>query len=627
MLENIRESSQSLLVRIAFGLIIVVFIFWGIGAYTPNVGLVASVNGQDITEQDFAAAYNAQIERLMAVFPDMQINDEMIKSLNLPYFALEALITQVLLEQEAKRTGFEVGAKELLATIATFPFAQDAQGNFSLEEYKKVFENAGQSPKAFEALLQKELREGKYRELFAEFAFISEEQVKQLFEYQYKARNFDAYYITTSNFTNSAKVSDAELEALYQAQMPFYQVPANVQVQYIEITPENLAKKQTITEEEIKLEYETNRALYDLPETVTASHILVAVPNTANAQVEEEALAKIKNLQNRIANGASFASLAQENSDDPGSASRGGALGEFTRGQMVPEFEEIAFQTPVGKVSNPVRSDFGYHLIYVQGKQEAGPRNEAQTRQMIIQDLSEAKALSGVQTSLDSILVQLHADKANANLNDLAKKEGLEAQTSPLMPLDQLAYLLDIQVQDAQALSQLGQNTILDTPLQTNSGYLVVKVIENEPSRVLTFEEVKDTLIEDAKEIAAQKMALEKAEEALANTNAIPKAQIKSYQMARNGVFPLGNSPDLANAIFQAPESSPWLDRVFSIDGGYIIAKPTKTIEANPSLWQSEKSAQMENMQASRENLIFSMYINQLRSEADIKILNQAYFQ
>ncbi len=426
MLENIRESSQSLWVKIAFGVIIVVFVFWGIGTYTPNVGLVASVNGQDITEQEFAAAYNMQIEQLQAAIPDLQLTDEMLKSFNLPHYALEALITQSLLEQEAKRTGFEVGAKELLDTISTFAFAQDASGNFSLDEYLQVFKDAGQSPKAFEAILQKELREAKYRSLFSEFAFISEEQAKAIFEYQYKARNFDAYFIPNSQFLNSAKVSDEELNALYQQNISMYQVPANVKLEYIRINSQNLSNPKNITQAEIDAEYEANRALYDLPETVTASHILVAVPSTANAQVEEEAFAKIKEVEAKIKNGGNFASLAQEYSDDPGSASRGGSLGAFTRGQMVPEFEQVAFSTAVKTLSEPVRTDFGYHIIYVEAKQQAAPRDKNTTREMIIADLAQAKAITSVQTVLDSILVQIHADKNNANLQEIASKEGLK---------------------------------------------------------------------------------------------------------------------------------------------------------------------------------------------------------
>ncbi len=626
MLDNIRESSQSLWVKIAFGIIIVVFVFWGIGTYTPNAGLVASVNGQDITEQEFFQAYNMQVEQLQRALPDLQLTEEMLKGFNIPHYALEALITQTLLEQEAKRTGFEVGAKELLDTISTFAFAQDASGNFSLEEYLQVFQDAGQSPKAFEAILQKELREAKFRSLFSEFAFISEEQAKAIFEYQYKARNFDGYFIADSNFINNVQVSNEDLEALYQQNISMYQVPANVKLEYIAINSQNLSRPNDITEAEIDAEYQANRALYDLPETVTASHILISVPSTANAQVEEEAFAKIKDIENRINNGTSFANLAREFSDDPGSASRGGSLGAFTRGQMVAEFEEVAFSTAKGKVSAPVRSDFGYHLIFVEDKQEAGPRDKNTTRQMIIADLAQAKAITSVQTVTDSILVQIHADK-NVNLQEIANKEGLKVENTALMSVDMLANELGISYTDAQILGQTAVNTVLDSPLMTENAYLIVKVVESEPSRVLSLEEVKDSLMADAKSIAAHKKAFEKAQESLQNPSSIPNNQIKSYQMARNGIFPLGNSPELALDVFAAAEDSSWLANPYALENGYIIAKPTNIIPANPSLWTGQKETQMAHMQSSRENVLFSLYLRQLRAEADIKILNQAYFQ
>ncbi len=195
------------------------------------------------------------------------------------------------------------------------------------------------------------------------------------------------------------------------------------------------------------------------------------------------------------------------------------------------------------------------------------------------------------------------------------------------MSVDMLANELGISPQDTQILAQTPVNTVLESPLATQDSYIIAKVVESEPSRILSLEEVKNSLIEDAKIKAAHNLALQKAEESLKDPNAIPRSQIKSYQMARNGVFPLGNSPELANAIFTAADNSPWLNVPYPLEDGYIIVKPTNVIPVNPSLWASQKETQMVNMQASRNNVLFSLYLRQLRAEADIKILNQAYFQ
>lgn len=121
---------------------------------------------------------------------------------------------------------------------------------------------------------------------------------------------------------------------------------------------------------DLKTYYDAHKAEY---ETVTARHILirmtgspVPVKQGQKDLSDEEALAKAKDLRAKIVAGGSFEALAKAESDDTGSGANGGALGEFTRGRMVPQFEESAFKLAVNEVSEPVKTQFGYHVIQVQ---------------------------------------------------------------------------------------------------------------------------------------------------------------------------------------------------------------------------------------------------------------------
>lgn len=149
----------------------------------------------------------------------------------------------------------------------------------------------------------------------------------------------------------------------------------------------------TLDEAALRQTYEANKAQY---EKANARHILIAFKGSPAAQpgkpelTEEEAKAKAEDLRKKIEGGASFEELAKTESDDVGSGANGGSLGEFARGQMVPEFEQTAFTAAVGAVSEPVRTQFGFHLIRVDSRgaapfEEVRPTLERAERQQRVQ--------------------------------------------------------------------------------------------------------------------------------------------------------------------------------------------------------------------------------------------------
>jgi len=141
---------------------------------------------------------------------------------------------------------------------------------------------------------------------------------------------------------------------------------------------QDLLSKITISDEELKAAFAANPALYAEPETVTARHILVLVKPNASKSEEDAALTRLKEIQKRVtAPGADFGKIASETTDDTASKSGGGSLGAFQRGMMVPEFEKAAFELKVGEISQPIKTNYGYHLIKVEDhKQGEAPTFE-----------------------------------------------------------------------------------------------------------------------------------------------------------------------------------------------------------------------------------------------------------
>lgn len=145
------------------------------------------------------------------------------------------------------------------------------------------------------------------------------------------------------------------------------------------------------TDQELSAYLEEHREEYDTPEQVHARHILIRVPENASEAEIAQAKKQIEAIKQEIENGADFAELAKQYSQDPGSAPTGGDLGFFERGQMVQEFEEAAFALEPGQVSDPVRTQFGFHLIKVEEKKPAEHPDLAQIRDRVLHDYIEAE--------------------------------------------------------------------------------------------------------------------------------------------------------------------------------------------------------------------------------------------
>src|SRR6185503_8816982 len=154
------------------------------------------------------------------------------------------------------------------------------------------------------------------------------------------------------------------VKAFYEANRKNFEVPEQARAQYVVLTSDAVAASDPISPEEIKKQYEARRGQYEQKEQRRASHVLVALKQGANDAEKTAARMKATDIAAQAKkNPASFGELARKNSDDPGSAAKGGDLGFFARGMMVPKFEDAVFQMKKGEIAGPVESDFGFHVI------------------------------------------------------------------------------------------------------------------------------------------------------------------------------------------------------------------------------------------------------------------------
>jgi peptidyl-prolyl cis-trans isomerase C len=172
----------------------------------------------------------------------------------------------------------------------------------------------------------------------------------------------------------------------------------------------DIVSKVTVTSQDAKTYYDSHPDEFKVPERVRARHIIILVPEKSPAKEKEEALAKIKEAQKLVNKGDDFAEVARKFSQD-GAAQKGGDLGYFSQGQMVPEFEKVAFSLKPGKVSSIVETKFGYHLIKVEDHQKAGTQGFPEAEKRLMDVLKNQKTQKELQAYVKDLTAKAKIEK------------------------------------------------------------------------------------------------------------------------------------------------------------------------------------------------------------------------
>ncbi|BCN93237.1 peptidylprolyl isomerase [Thiomicrorhabdus immobilis] len=361
MLQAIRDHAQGWIAWVIVGLIILTFALFGIDQYArgDKVVVVAEVNGEDITANQFLTLYNRQQQRLQQQFGDLY--DQVVKDEELRDQVLDALIESEEIRQWAKNNGMVISDQQLAAAIHEADVFKEG-GKFSQKIYEEVLLRNGLNVARFEHEQRQFLSENQYRNISQSSAFATNAEVQQLALLQGQERNVNYLRVDQRPFLKTVTITDEAVAQAYQKDIAQYVEPEKVSVDYIELSQAKLAEKVPVTDAIIEGYYAENKAQFTLPEKRQAKHILISLESDS-AEAKAAAEKTIAEIQAKLAAGEAFEELAKTYSQDPGSASTGGDLGTFEQGMMVPEFDEAVFSMKEGEVSQPVKTEFGYHLI------------------------------------------------------------------------------------------------------------------------------------------------------------------------------------------------------------------------------------------------------------------------
>ncbi len=623
MLDGIRANAQSWGVKLAFGIIIVVFVFWGIGSYSGPKGLVASVNGKNITEVEFQRAYAMMEDNLRRSIPNL--TSEMLESFQLEQRVLQSLMQEKLIEDEAERAGLTISPYELRAVLEQLPYFQK-DGKFSPEIYKEVLSKNHITPRQFETDQAKSMLPAKLQRLVTAGAYVDPAAAKAMFDYAAERRRVDYIMFPASAHMSEAAPSEEEVAKTYEAQSASFTVPPSVDVEFVRLDPAVMGNPAAISDAELRAAYDARKSQYTEEEKIHARHILIRVPANAPEADVKKAESEIKALEARIRGGEDFSEVAKSGQD--GTAEQGGDLGWFTAGQMVPEFSKAAFALKDGEVSAPVRTQFGFHLIKKEGHQDAVTHSFDEVKDSLRADLATEAAGRGLEEKADAVLAQALAGKSMEEAAKAASADAVKAESTGLISAEELAQKLDIRDSDVQTVLAAASGTVLDSAVPSGNSLLVIRVKESRPQSVKPLDEVRPLIVEFLTKQKAAEMAMEdarKARAAFQNGKPAAGAEIKTSELfGRDGnIADLIADPALAQAAFAVPEvSDAWLNEPYRVQDGAVLARLSAIEAPSEDEWKAAQQDMQNRLESDRAHMIYQIYLTQLGSQAKVKMYN-----
>ena len=353
MLQSIRDRSTSWGAKILVGAVVVTMALFGVeslvGLLNSDGEEVATVNGEPITRQQL----ELQVQRAIR---SGQVPPEQERQLRAE--TLDSLITNQLLTQYAEEGGLHLSDAQIDQLIVSLPEFQDANGRFDSELFQNRLASAGFTPITFRAQLREDMKRRQLQQglTVSEFSLPSEQE--RLAELQRQARTFRHYALTPADLDAAPEISDADLQAYYDAHAEAYQRPEQVKLAYVVLDKQAMADDVEVSDEDLRLAWQDEAASADR----RVSHIMVSF---GDERSREEAEARLEEVKSRLADGESFADLAADYSDDTSTSDAGGDLGMISRGFFGEAFEDAAFALDEGQVSDIVETDNGLHLIQV----------------------------------------------------------------------------------------------------------------------------------------------------------------------------------------------------------------------------------------------------------------------
>lgn len=622
MLDLMRRKKRlkAILWLVIFSLALGMLLFFVPGVNIGNVTTdtsAATVDGQSIPINEFVSTYR----RMVKQYSDRgknRIDPETLKAMGLPKQVLDELVTERVLQSVASRFGIEVTEDEIRRAIESYSYFQD-QGKFiGVERYKALLSANDISVEEFERSMRHSQLVKKLRAILTDSLDVRESELRE--EFSRSNQQTQVYYslLKLDDFRKRVRPVEADLRSYFDGHKASYQVKEKRRAQYLEITiPAVLAGASPLPTEQEILDAWNKKSHED---TVEAAHILLKVDDPAK---DAEVKAKAEAILKKVKSGESFAELARKNSQDTGSASQGGYLGPFQRGQMVKEFEDAAFALKPGETSDLVRTQYGYHIIRVL-KHEI-PTLES-NRGALIQEVRIEKAQEMARQKAEEA-AQLAAK--NKDLGLTAKTLGMpsDIKDTGLFQKDGVATERDVPPSMKEEVFRMKEINSVGSVVEIPMGFAIPKLIEVQMAKPGDFAEFQGQVEKDYIDFKARELLQQEAKklsEVARSLGSLEKAakqmgwSVKTSQPFNVSGTPdpeIGSNPSFNAAAFDLSPGS--VSEPLSLLDNQAVLQVKSRSPFDEAAFQKEKAQLKARLLQASQDLFFQDYVRKVTEELE----------
>ncbi|MDT4826700.1 Peptidyl-prolyl cis-trans isomerase D [compost metagenome] len=598
MFDTFRKYNKVVMIFL-FLLIIPSFVFFGVERYQGMGGdeKVARIQGHDITKPEWDQQHRVETDRIRQQSPN--VDPTLLDSDALRYATLERMVRDRVLAAAAVKTNMSV-SEDRLARM----FAQDAglaafrtaDGKFDREAFLRA---TGRTPEQYEASVRADMASQQVLLGVTGTSFAPAALTAATVNAFYDRREIQVARFAPESFASKVTVSDADIEAYYKDHTSQFQAPEQASIEYLVLDLEAAKKNIVANEADLKTYYEQNTARFGTKEERRASHILITAPASMSSGDRAKAKAKAEQLLADVKKApTTFADVARKNSQDPGSAEKGGDLDFVTRGAMVKPFEDAMFALKKGDISDLVETEFGYHIIQLTDIKPAVVPPFEKVRATIENDVRAQQATQefakAAEIFTDTVYQQPESLKPAAEKLKLTIQTATNVPRTPAPgatgPLASRNFLQALYASDSLDRKQ-NTEAIEVGPNQLASG----RVTQYTAAHPIPLAEVKDKI--RAQLITERAAALAKTE---------GEAKLAAWKVKADGAT--FGAPVTVSRIDAQSQPAPVIDAALRADGaklpallgvdlgtqGYAVVRVTKVVPRTPP---TAEQAQQESMQ------------------------------
>lgn len=613
------------LIQIMLAVIVIPFAFFGLESYTRSTGgseEVAKVDGMSISEREFGEEWKQQQERLRGMF-GRNFDPSVLDTPDARRALLDGLIARRLVAAAIAKANIVISDDTLREAIAAIPAFQSG-GKFSHDNYEALLRGQGMTPATFESQMRHDLAVGMLGRAFATTAIAPRTVAERLVVLEGQKYELSEALIPVQRFLGGVKLDEARLKAYYEGNAAEFRTSERVKAEYLVLSGEEIAKQIQPTEAELHALYEQRGAQMKVDEQRRASHILIQATPSAPESARKEARAKIEEVAAQLRkNPSAFAELARKLSQDTGSASKGGDLGYFGRGMMAKPFEDAAFALKDGETSAVVETEFGYHLIRVNGIRAASARRFEDARAELLAELKQKQAAQKFAEAAETFSNMVY--EQTSGFGPVAEKFGLKVLVTDWIGNDPAS--VPRQLANPKLIGALFSPDSIKSRRNTDavevaSATLVAgRVVDHQPAKTRPYEEVRAQIEAKLRLTEALKLAEARGSALLEQVRKGESTELAwSAPRVVTRAAAQGLDPEaLKKAVATPADKLPAYFGLQKGNEGYAVYRVSRIMPPEPRPAEQEK-ADLQRIAGLYGSTQYEAFVASLRAKADVKI-------